>query len=497
VKCRGQKELNDKKTLKEGLQGERAFFDGKEPWRSTRAQRPELFGIHALRAKLSNLQLNMIQESIPGILKEISMKTSEAERELEVLGDLVSTDYEKRQYFRRLAERAMTAVRESQSGLAVNENASSRSFMTVQQEAFDRFGSDVLRQKLANISKVSVGTAVIVDLGELASQGTVVGMSADGKNICVTDENVQKDAGKYIHHFLSDTSSKAACSGCSICKEKNGTCGGKLEDGTYWKFKVLDKDDVRCDPKWLKVLIADNRNNDLRCFLSATLFNAIVRNMIRADWKPLCESLIDESHALLLGHLTRIFEKEFKARYYMLWASVEDAITSVLKQHSIELKASLSNVLDMDTHPYTQNHYLFDNISKKRNDHLKRKLIIMLQNISGDDAGKKAVNLINAVFDANSRRSMDDHVAAEMEVVLDSYGKVCAKRIIDQVPMNVMSFNRRALQGLEEVLSGFTDSQLAALIVDGPEFAAQHARAKDKLKKMKKAFECFKAARSA
>jgi len=508
VKCRGQKELNDEATLEDGMRKEKTFFDSKEPWRSTSAQRPELFGIAALREKLSALQLVLIRESISGIMEEISTKMGEAAKELDGLGDLMTTDYERRQYFRRLSERAMTAVHEMQTGLLLCDSSDGKSIVTVQQDLFDNFGSDVLRQKLANISKVSVGTDVIVTLeaGD-EKKGTVVGTSSNSEKICVTDEQVGKQSSNVEHPFLR-SGLQDACTdkNCAFCSDES-TCYHKdaytkVSDDTvagYKHYLPLDKDYVRCDPKWLKKLIADNRNNDLRCFLSATLFTSIVRNMIRKDWKPLCEKLVEESHKLLLKFLTSSFEKEFKARYDMLWITVKDTISSVLNSGLDTLKEALDNVLDMDTHPYTQNHYLFDNINKKRNDPLKKNLINMLKGISGEDedAGQQAVNLVKAVFDANSRKSMDDHVAEEMEIVLDSYGKVCAKRINDQVPMHVMNFNRQALLELEKRMSSFTDSELNSLIADGPEFAAKHGRAKDKLAKMKKAHDCFKAFRNA
>jgi len=515
VKCRGQQELNAKKTLKDGLQGEQAFFENKEPWRSTRAQRPELFGIHALRQKLSNLQLSMIQESIPGILKEISTKMSEAQKELDTLGDMVTTDYERRQYFRRLAERAMTAVRESQSGSIVSKGETEKTFITVQQELFDKFGSDMLRQRLANISKVSVGTDVVVSVDKHGKEerGTVVGMSKDGRKICVTNAAVKSWEEDEENIFLEKGFKWVKCDGCDVCNAKGICCFGtnlveleETERPLFKRFIQFEEDDVRCDPKWLKLLIASNRNNDLRCFLSPTLFSAIVRGMIKKDWKPLCESLIDKSRSLLLKCLSDIFEKEFKVRYSLLWATVEETIVSVLTEQANVLKAALDNVLDMDNHPYTQNHYLYDNINKKRNDPLKNRLLKMIQGtpvtaptghvLTATVAVASAVNLINAMFDANSRKSMDDHVTEEMEIVLDSYGKVCAKRIIDQVPMNVMNFNRQVLLELEKVMSSFTDSQLAALIVDGPEFAAKHDRAKNKLTKMKMAYEILRGARS-
>jgi hypothetical protein len=42
---------------------------------------------------------------------------------------------------------------------------------------------------------------------------------------------------------------------------------------------------------------------------------------------------------------------------------------------------------------------------------------------------------ITATFDLNRAKHIDDHMADDMEHVLDAYGKVALKRSIDEVPM--------------------------------------------------------------
>ena len=86
------------------------------------------------------------------------------------------------------------------------------------------------------------------------------------------------------------------------------------------------------------------------------------------------------------------------------------------------MKTSVESVLDMDCNPYTQNHYLYENIKKKRNERLKRRAMKWLV---GEDAipRKTAREIVNNVFDSNDNMSIQDHVAEEMEVVLDAYGE--------------------------------------------------------------------------
>ncbi|KAJ1410593.1 P-loop containing nucleoside triphosphate hydrolase protein, partial [Ochromonadaceae sp. CCMP2298] len=67
VKCRGQQQLNDGVTLDQGLEAEAHYFCSQEPWSKERKKQPGLFGVPALRGKLADLQMRMIQDSIPSI----------------------------------------------------------------------------------------------------------------------------------------------------------------------------------------------------------------------------------------------------------------------------------------------------------------------------------------------------------------------------------------------------------------------------------------------
>ena len=48
---------------------------------------------------------------------------------------------------------------------------------------------------------------------------------------------------------------------------------------------------------WLPLFVVWTRrsNNVLPCFLSASLFNNIVRDMVLTDWWPMCSELLNNS----------------------------------------------------------------------------------------------------------------------------------------------------------------------------------------------------------
>ena len=253
------------------------------------------------------------------------------------------------------------------------------------------------------------------------------------------------------------------------------------------KFVALPIENVRTDPAWLKELIVDNQNNDLPCFLSAALFNSIIRSYVVEDWVPLCEDLMEDAKNRISKIAFDAFSESIpSSRYATLGHFARGLIQNTLESTAPAMEAKVSSALDMDCNPYTQNHYLFENINKKRNDRIKHRVLNALGG-DGDITRSGARDMMMSIFDSNQRMSMQDHVAQEMEIALDSYGKVAAKRVIDNVPMHVQAFIRDFLIKLEEAFSSVTDEKLSEIIFDEPSFKAKYKNAKSKFEKLKKA----------
>ena len=90
TKCRGQKALNEGTSLTEGVEQERLFFSTTLPW--SEIEDRSLFGVESLREKLAELQVRMIEESLPSIMKEVGKKKVLALEELEKLGKSLSIE---------------------------------------------------------------------------------------------------------------------------------------------------------------------------------------------------------------------------------------------------------------------------------------------------------------------------------------------------------------------------------------------------------------------
>ena len=452
VKCRGQQQLNDGLDLEAGMQAEQRFFASEDPWRRESQKSPKLFGIPALRSKLTGLQLRMINDSIPSILADILKQTADAEAEYQKLGELVNTSYERRHCFQGAVNKALTALKAEQAGHSSGRTG--RSSVAQQQDAFDEFGKQMHSTRLANISHFEVGTKVLVVTGSGKEEaGKVVSLSADGAFVHVLPDafsdisstsllgTAQNGNSESLH--FTEVGSLYGCNDNSCVMCRNGGVGSACwvlaspsRNGKAHRIRRFNKIhavDVRRDPTWLEELIRDHRNNDLDCFLSPALFNSIVAGMVMEDWEPLCLELLDSTRDALLANINAVFLKLLPTRYPRMVAYVTDCIASVLEESYATTKTAVVDHLIKNKQPYTQNHYLYEMINKKRNELLERRIVNALEGSGVTITAAAAVAIVRGTLGTNERKSILQHVTEEMVIVLDAYGKLAVKRVIDDV----------------------------------------------------------------
>jgi hypothetical protein len=87
---------------------------------------------------------------------------------------------------------------------------------------------------------------------------------------------------------------------------------------------------------------------------------------------------------------------------------------------------------------------------------------------------------VTNIFKRNQERSVDDHMAEEMQHALNSYGKVAIKRFIDSVPMICMvEIMQKFPDRMNAALLNVTDDEIERIVV-----APQNIRSKrDSLKR--------------
>jgi hypothetical protein len=147
----------------------------------------------------------------------------------------------------------------------------------------------------------------------------------------------------------------------------------------------------------------------------------------------------------------------------------------------------------MEMYPFTQDHYLFETISKKRNMRLKAELERCLIPADNRDVNRSMIKaVLDGTFNRNQRLSIDDHMAEEMEIMLEAYGKVCFKRVIDKIPMICQKLFRSVSRGIAEVMQGVTDAELDIVMQNEPDHIRRYDEAKAIICEMDKAIVIFR-----
>ena len=441
----------------------------------------------------------MIKQSIPSILGDIKDKLRSCDDKLARMGTMVSTSAERRRFFLNNSHSALDLMKAVLNGTSDMFKEDGMTVISAEQDRMGIFGANILKQKLANIMKIELGSPVVVTLSDGSTERGIVQFmeivtdktyvyvkplddNNESTKLLRSREDIIVEPGvdyKINEYYLS--SKRKRLFRCDAIDVK------KLKGSFVNSFAI---DCVQPDPTWIKLLIRSNRNLDLPCFLNYQLFKKILSDMITEQWRPLCDKLLDESVDMMKALVGNCIRNVNFARFPLLLAFVEDQIDMKLNSKFQGTKADLEKLLMMNQSPYTQNHNLFENIQKQRNQSLQTKLIKMLENNQGGSAA--IVSIIKAAFDETSKMSMDDHVAAEMQIFLDSYGKVAAKRIIDEVPMLLIEQTNSIDDVIRLIVNEVSDDQLRELMVEDPHQVRQFNQVMEEKGKMEIAYKAFK-----
>jgi hypothetical protein len=272
-------------------------------------------------------------------------------------------------------------------------------------------------------------------------------------------------------------------------------------------LKKIPLDRIRTDPYWLREKIAENRTDELPCFLNLDIFKNIVHEFIEEDWKPHCNALVDRTANIVMTTITDSLQHtlEIKSceRYPQLKLRLQkqclDAAMLLIQDARDQLQAHLQ----LEKHPYTQDFVLFENIAQARYRGLKRQLEVALrldekpgEGRSGGGSGcvydSEAIQtIIDGVFERNQKRSVEDTMAEEMEIVLEAYGKVATQRVIDRTPMICWQVFRSLTPAIQDTLWNATDKELDSVMQENEAFAKRYEELKEELDEMNKAMEIF------
>mmetsp|Transcript_8994 Transcript_8994/g.19379 ORF Transcript_8994/g.19379 Transcript_8994/m.19379 type:complete len:276 (-) Transcript_8994:61-888(-) len=266
------------------------------------------------------------------------------------------------------------------------------------------------------------------------------------------------------------------------------------------------------------------RTDDLACFLNVESFAHIVGEFMHEDWKPACQALLQsmkmilaqalsqaleqasESPANLIGHASRpeasSLSTDAPPRYpglrHLLQRHLRKVSDSLCQQAELQVESHLA----MEAHPFTQDDALFVKMNRARYARLKRELEVGLlgeldsENISRASKVSSALNnvdtvqnVIDDVFMRQEKMTVQEHLAFEMEIVLESYGEIATRRVLDRTPMICWQAFRSFGNLLSSRLATVTDDDLTDAMVERPEFAQEYQRLNEKCEKLRESIQ--------
>jgi GTPase SAR1 family protein len=195
VKCRGKQAMSVGVTLAQAEMDEKQFFGNMDPWKKLDVM---YYGVDTLRQKLCGMLIRMIENSIPSILKEISVKLCAATHEQAKMGPSPEHVEDKKKIWHDAEQTILQCIQAELDGTrrlhAAKRSATSRpsdpiaadrkikgSFSASEYSEstwcakshylYKQYGNNILNSTLATITKIAVGTQVAVhfangDVGE-------------------------------------------------------------------------------------------------------------------------------------------------------------------------------------------------------------------------------------------------------------------------------------------------------------------------------------------
>ncbi|KAL7538564.1 LOW QUALITY PROTEIN: hypothetical protein ACHAXR_008639 [Thalassiosira sp. AJA248-18] len=428
---------------------------------------------------LAGLQMEIIRSSFKDIVSDLKSQRDSAVTSYQALGNVPSDSEGKRALFRSIQEEIWKGIStKTLDGYISSLHRDSKMRHSAKFHEASRSFQDALNSsKLANISDVAIGTKIIA----IHSGKEVCG------EVCFIDE--EKD-----HVFIKNFVAKKGVNSASFIKkgepgniiQKGSKVYIELEDGTVDQLYSFELKFARPDPEWLSDLIKQNRPYKLPIFINTSVFDAIVADLIAKDWAQPTMDLLDCT-TKLMNHAAEEFIKELKqtASYPSLQNVLVIKASEVVEHLTRDTRGKIEEFVTREQVPYTQNHYLFENVCKLRSQRLMDEVLSVLpQGTPNVNSLASTVTLptslastVKNVFSETKR--VDDHMAEEMQNALNSYGKVALKRFIDNVPMICVEIMQKFADKMNDILSKTTDEEIERFVVAPPNTV-------DKINKLKR-----------
>ena len=171
---------------------------------------------------------------------------------------------------------------------------------------------------------------------------------------------------------------------------------------------------VRRDPQCLVELIRNRQPNTLSIFVNRDVFDGLVANYIRQDWRKPCLDLVDATIRLLKKHVKEVLQDlVIISNYPRLRDFLARRIDFIIDKTENDVRDKVETFIRQEQSPYTQDHYLNETISRLRSQPLRDALVEAL-GLDGElDNNQRTLSsiksTIDAVFERNQKKSIDSH----------------------------------------------------------------------------------------
>ena len=463
-KGRGQKALDDKQTIQRAISQEEHYFNTTKPWCDV-SQR-DMFGVQSLRRKLGELQMRMVRDTVPAIMKEVTDKYKASSAALTSLGPMLQTGLEKRIKYGDFTKAVCAELKVSFTGKSTDAPVGTALASATPElyEAFDRFKCSVLEGTLVNIHTIKKDSRVIVIDGN--KKGVVTKMNTSSPSADV-----------------------------------------QIDGGDEESFELTD---IRRDPQWLQDLMYQSRTDDLPCFLNAQTFNDIVMKFIEDEWRVPCEVLVQETRDIIEKNAAECVKRRQSSYTNLcgfLSVTCEEALHTAVQIAEEEVR----HFLEMEQRPYTQDSEMFRSLSKNRTKHLEEDIMRTLNRMDGNqepDVVKKVCDtaryivfhtmfqVIEGHFKLHGNQSIETHMSEEMEFIIESHGKIISSRLMDKIPMICWKMCNTVIAEIEGSMTKITDDTLDRLFQQTPAFTRNHRDLVVKTGELQNALSIFKKMRT-
>jgi interferon-induced GTP-binding protein Mx1 len=476
IKGRGQAALDQ--SIEQALREEERFFQQQEPWKSI-TDTTCLGTIH-LREKLSRMQLDLWRKTLPSIVQEIRRKRVEASRVMEQYRPI----QDRRRYFQ---EQSQSLVAKLQASI---QGRSSYSAGARLHQACTEYADSIRQGSLYTVRSVVEGAHVLVTTPRGVVPGGVVHID---KHFCCVD---------FIHEDHSSSEALFDRVGIPIQDHKVEVDDVWLEGlkvyiaregGVCDSLKKIPFHCVRTDPSWLKEKIAATRTDELACFLNVDIFKAVVADFVEADWRPPCDKLLQITEDVARKAVSESIQSTLDERYPLLQSLLERHCRAVVRSLMDHAREQVDMHLAAEKQPYTLDLLLLENIAEARHRSLRRELEIAFRlDQEGGVYDTQAIQAImDDVFERQKHKTIEDHTAEEMEIILESYGKIATRRVLDRSPMICWEVLRSLIPAIQESFWSVSEEELIECTQDQEDTRTKYIAAREEFEEMEKALRIF------